>query len=157
MIQIAIFNLSAGDTQSVEEMNRFLRGHRVLTIDRQFQDGGWSCLVSYQLGGPDGGETRQRLEKIDYKQVLDPPTFAVFSALRECRKALAEKESLPPYAVFTNEQLAEVARRRCATMADLAKIDGIGPARVEKFGAAIVAVLANYAQQQSPTGTDRGA
>jgi len=34
MIQIAIFNLGPGDPQAVEEMNRFLRGHRVLTIDK---------------------------------------------------------------------------------------------------------------------------
>jgi len=145
MIQIAIFNLGPGDPQAVEEMNRFLRGHRVLTIDRQFHTGIWSCLVSFQLGGSDQPAERPRPEKIDYKQVLDAPTFAIFSALRECRKTLAEREALPPYAVFTNEQLAEIARRRCATTGELAKIEGIGAARVEKYGVAVLAALVAFA------------
>ncbi len=93
--------------------------------------------------------------KIDDKAVLDAPTFALFSKLREVRKELAEKENLPAYAVFTNEQLAEVARRRCVIAADLGKIDGIGTARVEKYGAAVAAAVANHDQQQSATGANR--
>ena len=97
--------------------------------------------MTYQ---PAAGEAARETpaSKIDYKQVLDPETFAVFSKLREVRKALAEKESLPAYAVFTNEQLAEIAKARCATAGALEKIDGVGPARVAKYGAAILAAMA---------------
>ena len=56
------------------------------------------------------------MAKIDYRAVLDERTFALFSHLREIRKALAEKEHLTPYAVFTNEQLAEVAKVRCSSV-----------------------------------------
>jgi superfamily II DNA helicase RecQ len=48
---------------------------------------------------------------------------------------------MPAYAVFTNEQLAEIAKARCATLADLGKIEGIGPARVEKYGEAVLTNL----------------
>lgn len=41
--------------------------------------------------------------------------------------------------MFTNEQLAEVAKARCTTPGDLGKIDGIGPARLEKYGADLLA------------------
>jgi superfamily II DNA helicase RecQ len=55
--------------------------------------------------------------------------------------------------VFTNEQLAEIARRRCAVPADLGKIDGIGAARVEKYSAAVVAAILDHEKQQNqPTG-----
>lgn len=43
--------------------------------------------------------------------------------------------------MFTNEQLAEVAKARCTTPGDLGKIDGIGPARLEKYGADLLAAL----------------
>ena len=43
----------------------------------------------------------------DYKQVLKPEEFEVFSRLREWRKGVAEKEGVPVYVVFSNEQLAE--------------------------------------------------
>jgi superfamily II DNA helicase RecQ len=72
--------------------------------------------------------------------VLDEPTFKIFARLRDLRKKLAEEERLPAYAVFTNEQLAEIAKARCATPAELGKLEGIGPARVEKYGEAVIAV-----------------
>ena len=73
--------------------------------------------------------------------MLSPEEFTVFSRLREVRKELAEKAAVPPYAVFTNEQLAAIVRQRVTTAAALEKIGGVGPARVEKFGAAVLAVL----------------
>ena len=154
-MQISIHTVAPGDTPALEEFNRFLRGHRVLTLDRQWTGTSWCFCVSYQPGADPAAEAGRRVEKIDYKQVLDAPTFALFSKLREARKALAEKDNLPPYAICTNEQLAEIARRRCATPADLGKIDGVGAARVEKYGAALLAAINDDEKLQSPTGTDR--
>jgi superfamily II DNA helicase RecQ len=139
-MQVSIFNVPAGDALALEEMNRFLRGHRVLTLDRTWTGAGWSFCVTWQ---PPAGGTGEAMPaaKVDYKAVLDGPTFALFSRLREIRKALAEKENLPPYAVFTNEQLAAIARARCTAPAELGKIDGIGAARIEKYGAAVLAAV----------------
>jgi superfamily II DNA helicase RecQ len=140
-MQISIHTVAPGDATALEEFNRFLRGHRVLTLDRQWTGTSWCFCVSYQPGAGTAADTGRKVEKIDYRQVLDAPTFALFSKLRDARKILAEKENLPPYAVFTNEQLAEVAKARCTTPAELGKIDGIGPARLEKYGAAVLAAL----------------
>lgn len=145
-MQISLFTVAPGDSRALDDLNRCLRGHRVLTLDRQCHEGVWSFCVTWQ---PGGATEAGPAEKVDYKTVLDEKTFALFSHLRIVRKALAEKENLPPYAVFTNEQLAEVARRRCVLPADLGKIDGIGAARVEKYGAAIVAAIAQHEKQPS--------
>ena len=153
-MQVSIFTVAPGDTPALDDLNRFLRGHRVLTLDRECPGGVWSFCVTWQP--PTGTAGGEPATKVDYRQVLDAPTFALFSALREVRKALAEKDNLPPYAVFTNEQLSEVARRRCATTADLGKIDGIGTARVEKYGAAVLAAIGEHEKQQSQTRADRG-
>ena len=58
---------------------------------------------------PDKGVSKTG--RIDYKEVLDEKTFALFSKLREKRKVLAEKDAVPVYSVFTNEQLAQMAQR----------------------------------------------
>lgn len=155
-MQVAIFTAAPGDSRAIEELNRFLRGHRVLTLDREAHAGGWSFCVTYQPPLAGGGTTESPA-KVDYKTALDEKTFALFSKLREIRKAIAEKENLPPYAVFTNEQLADVAKARCATPADLAKIDGIGPARSAKYGAALLAAVNDYEKLQNPVGANRGA
>ena len=78
---------------------------------------------------------------MDYKEILSADDFAVFVRLREARKELAAKEAIPVYAVCTNEQLAEMAKDRAATMADLKKIDGFGDAKAEKYGEAFLAAM----------------
>ncbi len=80
--------------------------------------------------------------KVDSRVELDTPTFALFSRLREARKLVADQEGLPPYALFTNEQLAEVARRLPRSQGALREVPGIGVARVEKFGALLLEVIA---------------
>lgn len=141
-MQIALFSTAPGDSPALDDLNRFLRGHRVLTVDRQWTGAAWVFCVTYQPPAGEAARETPAASKIDYKAVLDPETFSLFSKLREVRKALAEKESLPAYAVFTNEQLAEIAKARCATAGALEKIDGVGPARVAKYGAAILAAMA---------------
>jgi len=47
----------------------------------------------------------------------------------------------PSYAVFTNEQLAEMVQRRVASAAALREISGVGEARIEKYGAAFLDIL----------------
>jgi superfamily II DNA helicase RecQ len=46
------------------------------------------------------------------------------------------------YAVFSNEQLAQIVSRQCQSLADLAQIEGVGQARVDKYGSAILACAA---------------
>lgn len=73
--------------------------------------------------------------------MLSEPDFVVFAKLRALRKALAEKEGVPAYALFTNEQLAEMVQRRARTLTELREIDGVGEARVEKYGKDFLGIL----------------
>ena len=153
-MQFQVFSVRAGDTAALDEANRFLRGHRVLSVDRVFDQGAWHLCVCYLAsssapGSPVGA-------KLDYRQVLDPATFALFSRLREVRKALAEKENVPAYAVLTNEQLAELARLRPANSADLLRVSGLGEARVDKYGGALLEAVARHAKQPNTTGAGGG-
>ena len=50
-MQIQIFRVAAGDAVGVEELNRFLRGHRVLSVDRHFEEGAWHFCVCHQASG----------------------------------------------------------------------------------------------------------
>lgn len=65
----------------------------------------------------------------------------MFARLRALRKTLAEQEGVPAYALFTNEQLAGMVQRRVRTVGDLREIDGVGEARVEKYGGAFLDIL----------------
>src|SRR5262249_19764687 len=79
--------------------------------------------------------------KVDYKEVLSPEEFTVFAKLRELRKEIAHAEAVPVYTIFTNEQLAQMVKARAATKEDLAKIAGLGDARIDKCGPRMIEVL----------------
>lgn len=133
-----------GGEETAEELNRFLASHRILAIDRSFvQDGAnsaWALCVSFESaeGRP---SPSKRSGKIDYREVLDAQDFAVFAQLRTLRKALADSEGIPAYAVLTNEQLAELVQRRVQTTIALQEIPGIGEARIEKYGEHFLSLL----------------
>lgn len=153
--QIRTFIIRSGDTAAEEELNAFLRAHRVLQIDRHFAEGSWQFCVLWQVTNAALNKS-SKPGKIDYREVLDVPTFALFARLRDLRKAISEAERLPAFAVFTNEQLAEIARMRCASKAELAKIEGVGNARIEKYGDRLLTVIQEHAQLQNQAGADSG-
>ena len=93
-----------------------------------------------------------RRGKIDYREVLSEADFAVFAKLRALRKTLADAEGVPAYALFSNEQLAEMAQRRVRTASALREIAGVGEARLEKYGADFLSIL----QENGPAAVDNG-
>lgn len=146
---------------SQTEFNQFCAAQRVLRIERQFVPDGpnayWALCVEVADGAgplPDALKRSGRRSgaapapdaaaaaRPDYKQTLSEADFEVFVALRHWRKAQGEAEGLPLYAVFTNEQLAAIAQQRCASLADLGAVDGVGPARVQRYGAAVLQCVA---------------
>lgn len=141
------------------EINAFLARHRVVAIDRRWVDQGssslWAICVDYFAAGS-GGDGRRGFSlgrnRIDYKQVLSPDEFLAFSRLRELRKEIAQSEAVPVYAVFTNDQLAQAVQHRCRSTGDLAKIDGFGEARIEKYGDKLLAILAGLPEALDAAG-----
>ena len=129
------------------ELNRFLNGHRVLTVDRRLIDDGpnsrWAICVTTMpkpksTPSHSSGSKRPR---VDYRNVLPEAQFEVFAELRTLRKEIAEREKVPLYALFSNEQLAEMVTRSVRTLEELKAIPGIGPARRDTYGAAFLARL----------------
>ncbi len=143
-MQLKLFILPVKNVAAAEaEMNAFLRSHRVLAVKKEFVSDGensfWTFCVEYLESAPPGdGPPGGKPPKVDYREVLKPEEFEVFSRLREWRKGVAEKEGVPVYVVFSNEQLAEMVRKRVANKAQLNQIEGVGAARVEKYGEAVL-------------------
>ena len=110
----------------------------------------WALCVSYVQTA--NRPTAGRRGKIDYRDVLSEADFGVFAKLRALRKTLADAEGVPAYALFTNEQLAEMVQRRVRTASALREIAGVGEARVEKYGETFLSIL----REESPTVGESG-
>jgi len=66
-------------------------------------------------------------------------------ALREWRLARARADEVPAYVVFNDRTLAELVARTPRTLAELAAVPGIGPAKLERYGSELLAQLAEVA------------
>ena len=146
-MQLKLFVLPIKNLGAAEaEMNAFLRGHRVLAVKKEFVADGensfWSFCVEYLDGAGAGALPPGGRPKIDYKEALKPEEFEVFSRLRDWRKTVAEKEGVPVYVVLTNEQLAQMVQKKVNSKTGLKEIEGVGDARVEKYGEVLVQLLA---------------
>lgn len=112
-MQFKLFSIPAtGDAGAEEELNRFLRSHRAVSVHKELVNNGdtacWCFCLEYLLNSPSlEGKAGGRL-RVDYKELLSADDFTVFVRLREVRKQLAGKEAIPVYAVCTNEQSSRV-------------------------------------------------
>ncbi len=133
-----------------ELVNAFLRSHAVLGVQKEWVSAGdasfWSFCVQYHEGGTatsiSGPSRAGMASKVDYREVLSAEQFHLYARLRDVRKGLAEKAGLPVFAVFTNEQLAEMVKTSAHTLTDIKAIAGVGDAKLEKYGEAMVVALA---------------
>lgn len=145
---------AAPEPGAVEELNRFLRGHSVLAVQREWVSAGdasfWAFCVQYAEQGAAVKSGGGGGPKVDYKEILSEVEFVRYVKLRDLRKQLADRDGVPVFAVFTNEQLAEMAKRIPKNPADLKKIPGLGEARAAKHGADVVAALANNETGEAP-------
>ncbi len=70
------------------------------------------------------------------------PDDPLYSALKRWRLARATADAQPAYVVFHNTTLAEIAARRPRDLSELGAVPGVGPAKLERYGADVLAVLA---------------
>lgn len=143
-MQIKIFcvPIASGDVAE-EELNRFLRSSKIIDIRKELAvlngNSCWTFCITYiESSHPLGLEGIKGGSKVDYKEVLDEESFGRFSAFRKIRKQLADQDAIPAFAVFTDAELAEMAKYPVLTLTEMQKVPGIGKKKVEKYGMAFV-------------------
>ena len=72
---------------------------------------------------------------------LDDGARRRFEALRAMRTELAREQSVPPYVIFHDATLAQIADGRPESLDDLAGISGVGGVKLERYGERVLATL----------------
>jgi DNA helicase II / ATP-dependent DNA helicase PcrA len=75
------------------------------------------------------------------KARADEPDSPTYHALKRWRLERAKSDEIPAYVVFHNSTLAEIAARQPKTIAELASVPGVGPAKLERYGRDVLAAL----------------
>ncbi len=71
----------------------------------------------------------------------------LYSLLKDEVKKISKKEKLPPYAIFAETSLEEMATQYPITLTELTHINGVGQGKAEKFGKSIVALIKKHVEE----------
>jgi len=96
--------------------------------------------------GARGGSAAPRAGTGPSRMATGPDVTAeeeeIFQSLRALRKELADEQGVPAYIVFSDKVLWSMAAERPGTASELLEISGVGPAKLERYGAAFLDALA---------------
>lgn len=65
----------------------------------------------------------------------------LFEELRSLRTQLAQEQNLPPYIIFSDKTLQELAEKQPQTSLEMLQIKGVGQSKLDKYGAAFLEIL----------------
>jgi ATP-dependent DNA helicase RecQ len=71
---------------------------------------------------------------------------ALFESLRSLRKRLANEAGMPPYIIFNDASLREMAQRQPTTLEEFATIVGVGQAKLSRYGGQFVELIREQSQ-----------
>jgi superfamily II DNA helicase RecQ len=141
-MQVRIFSVCPVQNPDGEELNKFLRTHRVLTMSECWSEEKKAWQFAVRFIGEEKSEP-PRTSKTDYRELLNDDEFERFSRYREVRKQLADEDQVPVYMVFTNAELAQLAATPNLSVGDMLQIKGIGEKRVERYAERLLEKVRN--------------
>jgi len=68
----------------------------------------------------------------------------LFAKLRALRKELADADDVPPYVVFNDKTLAEMAQLMPTNDSEFLKVSGVGFTKLNKYGSPFLQAIRNY-------------
>jgi len=106
------------------------------------------------LSGSKNGAAKQKIFLVKPSVVEKPAIIeqdiedsGLFEALRNLRKTLADAENYPPYMIFNDASLKQMAARRPCTPEDFRKITGVGDKKLEKYGVIFIGEIRRFCEK----------
>jgi ATP-dependent DNA helicase RecQ len=111
----------------------------------------WEILRGKQsvLGVPMEPETPELRRPVETE--AGPCDIGLFQLLREKRKALADAADVPPYVIFSDKTLTQMATFFPRTDDSMLRIHGVGEVKLEKYGRKFLDIIVAYCQENGIT------
>ncbi|MDF1589069.1 MAG: DNA helicase RecQ [Gammaproteobacteria bacterium] len=82
------------------------------------------------------------------KVAVKPQDMALWEALRSLRKTLADETDVPAYVIFSDDSLHDMLKKRPTTLADFAKVSGVGQLKQTRYGQYFIDQIKRYPQSE---------
>jgi ATP-dependent DNA helicase RecQ len=119
--------ITLGDPEAVRAVYRGERRIEMITAPQALD------------GGTRSGNPRKRMQA---SRPALGENATLFENLRAWRKSEASRQGVPPYVIFHDQTLAEIASARPLTLYDLSETNGVGQGKLDRYGEAVLAVVA---------------
>jgi ATP-dependent DNA helicase RecQ len=102
----------------------------------------------------DAKKYKEIIEENIKKQSIKPVSLndSLFEHLRALRKDIAQKENIPPYIVFGDATLEQMAKERPITENHMKRISGVGEKKFEKYGDTFINAIFDFTKSQGADG-----
>ena len=137
-----------GTLALTELSGEVLRGERQVMFRRDAPRpvAGPAASGASAVGSPARGGTKsRRAAPAPAAAELGPEAEAVFERLRAWRTGVAKELGMPPYVIYHDSTLRQIAAAPPATLAGLAMVNGVGETKLARYGQQILDVLADDA------------
>jgi ATP-dependent DNA helicase RecQ len=88
---------------------------------------------------------RQKVARGAAQSSVNEADRDLFQALRQKRMEMARAQNVPPYVIFHDKTLIEMAAARPTSRAEMANVPGVGEAKLDRYGPAFLTVIAEHA------------
>ncbi len=134
-----------------EHMRVFLADKEIISTRAHFfvKDGVpyWTVMAAYGQGPGSGPEATGKGGKgVGNKGAsiqLDENSMPLFNLLKDWRKERAQRDGVPHFVIFSNRQLADIAAKAPASLAQLSAISGVGKAKLQMYGKEVLAAVSS--------------
>ena len=147
MVKLKVFTLQfASGTFDDAPLREFIADKEVISFCEHFfvheATPYLTLIVAYRMMEKDG--PRRSRTKPDPRAELQAEEKQAYDALRVWRAERAKAEGIPPYMIASNKQLATMIKMRARSLTALRRIEGIGEAKIAKYGEEILQLLADH-------------
>ncbi len=136
-MQFKLFKIPVSSPEQSEELNTWLRSHRILGVERQFcpDNGGyWTFCVEYMDGAvSQESAPAYRNKKKDPAEGLSEEHQRRFFEFKGIRLKVAKEKDIPPYAVFTDRELIKLVQTTPLNEETAKKIKEVAPSRLNNY------------------------
>ncbi len=129
---------------SLTEASRVvLKGERSITL-REEQEALKTSKQSKQARAAEQSKDRATAKAKKSGFEISENDEPLWQALRTARMAIAKQQGVPPYVIFHDATLLEILRVKPQSLDALADITGVGATKLERYGSAIIEVMADF-------------
>ena len=101
----------------------------MMTEDHSYNESNDNSIITNLKSS--GGATDEKLVKL----------------LKDLRKNVASKLAVPPFAVFQDPSLDDMALKYPTTLSELSSVHGVGEGKARKFGKSFIQLISNYVEE----------